>query len=252
MTREDHMRLIAPILFCLSFGIATLAFLGAFPFEEKSVLAQDQQTKDILEHVEELWRETGSYHAETLTVIEKEGNRKVTKRKAKFKWPNMSWREIRKENGRLMGLVISNGKIKWNYMPSIGFAKKYHKGAMMADAKRKGWSTLDFFDQGDFQYKGKEQLGKNEMFVFEGEQSSLSKQKNPERSGKARVYISTHDGIVRKFISYDKNGKEVASQTFSEIRKDSLISDKDFEFIPPEGTQIHEIKDVGSRANPEK
>jgi len=51
-------------------------------------------------------------------------------------------------------------------------------------------------------------------------------------------------------ILYNKQNEETDSITFSNIRKDSSISKKDFDFTPPKGTQIHEVKDVGSRMNP--
>ena len=223
--------------------------MGSFSlcFCESLVFAQDQTTIKILNHISQLAEETGSYHAETILVIEREGKRRVTKGMAKFKWPNMSWREIREEDGTLIGLIISNEKIKWNYIPKISYAIKYNKETMKEDAQQKGWLSLDYFDKDNFHYIGKEQLGEEAMYVFEGKQSSFTKQKNPEGSGNARVYISAQDGTIRKFISYNENGQKVSSQIYSNIRKDPSISSKDFEFIPPEGTKIHEVREVGPR-----
>lgn len=234
--------------------LGPFAFWGMVPFSlslsENLVFAQDRTTKEILNHISQLAEETGSYHAETIIVIEREGKRRVTKGAAKFKWPNMSWREIRKaEDGTLMGLVISNGRIKWNYIPKIGYAIKYNKETMKEDAQQKGWPSLDYFDKDNFHYIGKEQLAEEEMYVFEGKQSTFMKQQNPESSGNARVYISAQDGTIRKFLPYNKNGQQISSQIYSNIRKDPSISSKDFEFIPPKGTKIHVVKDVEPRIN---
>jgi len=90
------------------------------------------------------------------------------------------------------------------------------------------------------------------MYVFEGEQSALRKLKNVKHPGTARVYVNVKNGILQKFIEYDQTGAEISTQTFSNIHLDASILAKDFDFTPPEGTKIQEVKDIGSRINPEK
>ena len=77
------------------------------------VFAQNQTKEEILKQISQLAKKTGSYHAEVTTVEEREGKPRVTKGKAMFKWPNLSWRESRRSrDDKLIGLSVSNGKIK--------------------------------------------------------------------------------------------------------------------------------------------
>ena len=85
-----------------------------------------------------------------------------------------------------------------------------------------------------------------------GDASALTKHKNPSQPGKRQIFIDVQNGIIRKMILYNKQNEETDSVTFSKIRKDSSISKNDFNFTPPKGTQIHEVKDVGSRMDPKK
>jgi len=215
--------------------------------------AQDQTTSEILEHISELAKTTGSYHADVTVITEKKGVSKTALGKFKYKWPNKSLREIRNEkNGQLMGFVISNGKVKWNYIPFGKLALKYELGELDEDAKRKGWKSAASLDETSLEYLGEEQLALEEVYVLEGTHSDFQKQNNPAKPGKVKVFIGIKDGITRKVITYNQEGREVGSQTFSNIRIDPSISEKDFEFVPPEGTQIHEVKDVGPRVNPDQ
>ena len=217
------------------------------------VLAQNQTKEEIFNHISQLAKKTDSYHAEVTTVEEREGKPQVTKGKAMFKWPNMSWRESRRSRDhKLIGLSVSNGKIKWTYIPRVNSVLKYDVKALDEDAQLKGWLSADELDEASLEYVGTAQLGGEKVYVIEGEHSALIKHENPDSPGTTRFYVGTKDGIIRKVISFNQEGREIGSQTFSNIRIDRSISEKDFEFTPPEGTQIHEINDVGPRINPDE
>ena len=215
------------------------------------VLAHDQTTEEIFKHISQLAEETGSYRAEITTITKSKGKRKEIKGKVKFRWPNMRWQENHHptKHGLRLAYIISNGRIRWNYMPSLNFALKYNIEALDEEARQKGWFSTDYFQRGSLQYLGKERLDMEEMYVFEGEQSPLKRPNNVKQSGKARVYFNVKNGILEKVIVFDHKGEEVSIQTFSNIRPDASISAQDFEFIPPEGTKIQEVEDVGLKTN---
>ena len=248
------MKLKQPVF--SSLGLGLFAMWGTIVFDlallQNHVAAQDQETITIMERIEKLAEAVGSYHAEVTTVTKENGKTSVIKGQAKFKWPNLYWQENQHptKNGFRIGLIISNGKIQWNYMPSLNFAFKYDLNALDEDAREKGWIAADYFEEDSIQFLGREQMGKEEMYVFVGTQSALRRPEHFKHPGKARVYFSVKDGLPRKIVSYDHQGQETGSQTFSNIRKDASISAKDFEFTPPEGTRVHEVKDVGSRKKP--
>jgi len=244
------MNLRQPVFISLGLLVLTGIVVFQFPPRNDPVFAQDQETLSIMERIETLVEGTGSYHAEVKTVTTKKGETSVTNGRMKFKWPNMRWEENRHstKRGIRIGLIISNGEIRWNYMPSLKFAYKHDLKALDEDARLKGWASAGYFEEGSIQYLGIEQLEKEKVYVFEGTQSALKTPKNSNHPGKSRVYFSIKDGIPRKIVLYDHQGQETGSQIFSNIRKDLSISAKDFEFTPPEGTNIFEVKDVGPRA----
>jgi len=164
----------------------------------------------------------------------------------------MRWEEDRHstKRGERIGLSVSNGKIHWNYIPSLKLAFKYDLKSLDEDARKKGWASAGYLEEDSIHYLGKEQLGNVEVLVFEGKQSMLRAPRNSKGPGKGRVYFSGNDGILRKLVTYDHQGNETGSQTFSNIHLDSSISAKDFEFTPPDGTQIMETKGIGFRRKP--
>ncbi len=219
----------------------------------KQTFAQDQTTREILERISHLAKATGSYRADSTVITPSKGDLKTTVGQFKHKWPNKSFLEIRNaNNGELMGYSISNGKVRWNYMPFAKLTLKYELEELDKDAQKKGWSSAASVDEASLEYLGEEQLVLEQVYVLEGSHSDLEKLNNPDNPGKVKVFVGVKDGIIRKVITYNREGHEISSQTFSNIRIDHSISDKDFEFVPPEGTKIYEVKDVGPRTNPEK
>jgi len=214
------------------------------------VFAQDQVTQDMIEHLEQMLEATGSYRANLKSIFE---DGKEIKGKFKFKWPNMRWQENRfprKHGGFHTAYIISNGTIRWNYMPSLNWALKYNEEALNEDARLKGWLSAAYLEEASLLYIGKEDLHGEEVHVIEGESSALYRHENPDPLGKIRFYVGVKDGILRKVITYNPQGQEAGSETYTNIQLDDSISAKDFEFSPPDGTKVSEVNAVGSRTNP--
>ncbi len=45
------------------------------------------------------------------------------------------------------------------------------------------------------------------------------------------------DGVVRKMIMFNEEGKEMMSQSYTNIQLNIEVADSQFEFTPPEGIQ---------------
>ncbi|MDA0738867.1 MAG: hypothetical protein O2999_04400 [Nitrospirae bacterium] len=205
-----------------------------------------------MERLERLAQEIGSYQADVKTVTTINGKTSISKGKMKFMWPNLRWQENRRstKRGERLNLFVSNGKVHWSYSPKRKFAFKEDLKSLDEDAREKGWASSGYLEEGSMQYVGKEKLENVVVFVFEGKQNMLRVPRNSKQPGKTRGYFGAQDGILRKFVEYDHQGREITSQTIFNIRKDPSLSRNDFEFTPPEGTQIMEMKDVGPRRNP--
>lgn len=122
-----------------------------------TVFSQDPEALGIFKKIEKLAERTGSYHADVKTIIKKNGKIRVNTGKIKFKWPNMRWEEDRHKTkrGTRIGLSISNGKIRWNYIPSLKLAFKHDLQALGKDARQKGWATAGYLEKDTLQYLGK-------------------------------------------------------------------------------------------------
>ena len=192
--------------------VTCLLLVLSKPNDSNLVLAQNQTKGEILQHIALLGEETVSYRAEVTTVEEREGNPRVTTGMAMYKWPNMSWRESRSSrDNKLIGISVSNGKIEWVYIPRINTVLKYDRSALDEDAQFKGWLSAAELDEASLEYVGIEQLGGEEVYVIEGAPSALIKHENPEPPGTTRFYIGTKDGIMRKLLSFNEEGREIGS-----------------------------------------
>ncbi len=232
------------------FGVGCVGLLTALwvlLFTPTPGLTQDPRTIDILKHIIQLEKATGSYRADCRSVTESDGTAFVTDTQVVAKWPNMSRSETRSpEDGSLLGVFVSNGEVEWVYLPMLNTAFKSNLEALHADAQGKYGISANYIDEGTVRYLGKEQLGTEKTHVFEGTPSALIKKREPAHPAKVRVYISAMDGTIRKVAFYDKRGKETYAETCGNVRKDASISVEDFEFIPPEGTRVIEVSDVGN------
>ncbi len=213
------------------------------------VFAQDDVTQEVLEHLTHLGEETGSYRADVTSIVKgRKGSTYHTKGKFKFKWPRMLWQKNwRVEDNTLLGISSNNKNFKWLYIPRLNAVLKYDRKALNEDAQQKGWLSAAALDGASLQYVGKESMRGEEVYVIQAEPNALLKHENPDPPGNTQFYIGAKDGIMRKIVTYDSQDRETGSQIFSNIRIDPSISDKDFEFVPPEGTQIHEVKEIDKR-----
>lgn len=232
--------------------VALIVLPNGAPMAQQRV-AQDQKTREILERISRLAKATGSYRANSTVITRRKGQSRTTVGQFKRQWPNKSYLEIRDaNNGQLMGYSISDGKVRWNYMPFANLALKYELQELDKDAQKKGWSSAAGVDEDSLEYLGEEQLALEQVYVLKGSHSELEKLNNPDNPEEVKVFVGVNDGIIRKVITYNSDGHEISSQTFSNIQIDHSISDKDFEFVPPEGTKIQEVRDIGARHNSDK
>lgn len=206
----------------------------------QSVHAQDLPHQDLFEHIAELAKTTGGYHAEYVHVDTTGKTRKVIKGRLKKKWPNMRWGEIHKgHDDRPIGFSISNGTTSWLYWSKF-------RMAMKRSVQEREW-----IDEESLRYVRTEFFAGEEVYVIEAQQRSEILDDPHHSPVRVELYLGTQDGIVRQMIEYDPQGQITGTQIYFNIRPDPAIIDKDFEFVPPSGTQIIEWNDSGEETQVE-
>jgi len=206
-----------------------------------TVNAQDSETQEIIDKIEAMAKATGGYHADYVMVDSNQKTRRVTKGQMKQKWPYMRWAEIRRsKDDRLIGFSISNGVTRWNYLPK-------YKLALKRNAHGHEW-----IDKQSVRHVRTEFLGGEEVYVIEAQGSAGIPVDNLDFFGRTEFYIGTQDGIIRQAIIFNSKNKIKGTQIFFNIRPDPSISEEDFEFVPPQGTQIFDLDSEAQTTHIEK
>lgn len=141
-------------------------------------------------------------------------------------------------------IMISDGSIRWQYIPEKSVAFKIDMAKLKAAGKKYADDTaqdisnpLDGLKEEEIVYKGEEDMQGERVFVIEGPLVAIAEGSDAGVSHKADIYIGT-DGIVRRYIIRDSSGAVAIEQIFSNIKKDPEIEDTRFIFSPPEGVEI--------------
>jgi len=78
-----------------------------------------------------------------------------------------------------------------------------------------------------------------EMHVFDADlKPNLLSAQLPDALVRARLSISTKDGLLRKVQAFDSGGHEVVIQQYNAVKVDVTVSDKMFEFVIPSGAHV--------------
>ena len=232
-----------------TFILALLGFvmaIGALLFSTDRLFSQGDSPPDVIKHLNQLLEATGSYRADVKIVMRDDVKTTIREGDFTFKWPNLMRLDTRVvEDGSPLATIVSDGTIKWHYMPSVKFAFKYDLTAFDEDAQQKFGTSADYYDIETLTYLERDQVGTEDVYVFEVQPMESIKQEDPEHRGNARTYISVNDGTLRRTVTYGQEGNETNIHTYSNVRKDASISMRDFEFVPPAGTQVVEVNDTG-------
>ena len=82
-----------------------------------------------------------------------------------------------------------------------------------------------------------EEIDGSRVCVFQGLPGKTGLQKMPFAPAKIEMWIGADDGVVRRMIMLNEEGKEMMSQSYTNIQLNIEIADSQFEFTPPEGIQ---------------
>ncbi len=204
-----------------------LVFLEGSLFSPLAVYAQDSQTQEILDTIEVLASKVGGYHADLTMVYMRKGEREELFGKTKRLGQSRSWEKTRRgKDKRSIACRFNNGVVKWNYNPELRFAIKETSGGH------------EWLARETVHYLRTEYLTGEKVYVFECKGNSEIPIESPDKFDRCEFFFRTEDGLFRKLITYDAQGRVLATLNHFNIRPDSSITEKDFEFDPPPGTQV--------------
>ncbi|MBU2540804.1 MAG: hypothetical protein KJ593_02780 [Candidatus Omnitrophica bacterium] len=196
-------------------------------------------TDRILNDISEKHKRIESYKADfTMKIIKKE-KEQTLEGKIKFKQPNLTKQETNLSfKGEKKDLLVSNGKVKWMYIPLIKIAFREDLKIIDREFQKKYGITSAYVDMANIRYVKTDNFNGHQVCILEGMPNKLVKARDSEAPYIIRVFIDAENGVVRKVSSYDKQGEEIMSQVFRNFEFNIRIPDDEFIFEPPEGTQV--------------
>ncbi|MCM8783837.1 MAG: outer membrane lipoprotein-sorting protein [Candidatus Omnitrophica bacterium] len=207
-----------------------------------------EEVAEILKIVQEKANQIDSYKGEFTLKMDTPGGEMSMKGSSLFKRQDKIRIEIAIPNiPNATQLTISNGEIMWQHLPFLKVAsridlaslKKEFGDAYFAYSKEDISKPLKDTEESSIKYLGKEMMGENECFVLEAEPKQGTTQEIP--FSRLKVWIDTTLGIERKTVFYSPEGKEVFSRSYENISVNIPIADTEFEFYPPEGTEVIDV-----------
>jgi outer membrane lipoprotein-sorting protein len=199
-----------------------------------------------------------SYEADMTMSISMMGQAMTTKGHMIYRTPDCTHVEMEMDMGvmKMKQLMVSDGKWMWMHQPAMNMITKIDMTKLNAQAKGSlggaasgGTSdltkALDMFDKETLKLLRTEDLDGVRTFVFEGAMPKAAQGGQPMQMPfmpeKVQVWIAATDGVMRKTVMLDKDGKEAMSQTYTNVVLNKEYPDSQFQFTPPPGAQVMDM-----------
>lgn len=185
-----------------------------------------------------------SYRARTkTTMVLGDGVSVQTTGQCIYKKPQMLKCFTKQEKkGGFEAINLTTDKIRWSYSKILG-----NRVAFKTDLRgvkfKYGDSYsqyIDHIDKNSIRFMGQKIIDGVKYYLFEGKPTDIveTNEKDEDKGRKFQFLVNTKDGILRKMVESDRNGNIIGKQIISDVEINIPISDEEFEFVPPEGTQI--------------
>ena len=228
------MKYVFILMVCLFAGVALA--------DDKKVSTGDTKTDAALVAIQEKRGEASVCQARLLTVYKVMDEEIEDVVDAFYQLPNLMFLGVLNE-GKWMPSMISDPGMLWTYDAVENMVTKFNRGriyretnlevdAYIPDPLRpfRGvvWESIRLLPSTD----------KN-LSVFEAQLTpNLLSAQLPVALIKARLGISTKDGLLRTVQVFDADGQEVVIRRFEDVRLNVTIPDKLFEFVIPANAHV--------------
>ena len=147
---------------------------------------------------------------------------------------------------KMQQIHVSDGKTTWIYHPKMNLAMRIDMEKVAAETKEEsaGEKTADIskpfhsIQRDTISRVRTEEIDGSKACVFRGLPEKSGVQKMPFAPAEIELWIGADDGLVRKMIMFNEEGKEIMSQSYTNIQLNIEVADSQFAFTPPEGTQV--------------
>ncbi|MCM8779081.1 MAG: outer membrane lipoprotein carrier protein LolA [Candidatus Omnitrophica bacterium] len=213
-----------------------------------NAISYGEEVQEVLRMVQEKVKAVNSYKADFILKIDSPTGEMLMKGNILFKREDKLKMEINMPNlPNATQLTVSDGKTMWQYLPFLKVAsrvdladlKKEFGDAYFAYAKEDISRPLKEAKEGSIKYLGKEKFGDKECFVLEAEPKRDYPRDVP--FSRFKVWIDADSGLERKVVFYNDEGKELLIRSYENVFINTPLEDREFEFSPPEGTEIIEM-----------
>ena len=217
-----------------------------------SFVCADQKTEELISKIEAQAKNINSYRSDLTMNMEMMGQKIVYTGKLSFKKPNKSKMEMNGKIGPMdiKQIIVSDGRTVWTYQPSMNMVQKVDLEKIIAetgdDSKQKNADPSTPFQslkRNSIAYIRTETIDGKEVYVFQGTPEIADAKDLSFVPEKVEIGIYTDNGMISKMVMLDKENKEMVSQYYSNIQLNVNIPDSEFEFTPPEGTQVADMTD---------
>jgi len=216
-----------------------------------SPLRGEEGTEQIIANLKTKAAAVKSYQADMTTTMQMMGKNMSMRGTILVKKPKKSRTEMVTDMGsmKMEQIHVSDGKTTWIYQPKMKLAMRIDMEKVAAETKDKsgGEKTADisnpfqFFQPESISHIRTEEIDGSKACVFHGLPGKSDVQKMPFAPAKIELWIGADDGLVRKTVFFNEEGKEMMSQSYTNIRLNIEVADSQFDFTPPEGVQVADM-----------
>ena len=84
-------------------------------------------------------------------------------------------------------------------------------------------------------------IGEMKALVFKGLPRKSEMGEMTFTPAEIEMWIGADDGLVRKMTLFNEEGKEMMTHSYMNVEINTEVNDSQFEFTPPEGTQVMDM-----------
>ena len=216
-----------------------------------SPLRGDEATEQLMADLKAKAAVVQSYRADMTTILQMMGRNVLMRGGILFKKPNKTRVEMAMDLGALKmdQIQLSDGKTIWIYQPEMKLAMKIDMEQLVAATNKEsaGEKTTDLshpfrcLQPENITHVRTEETDGDTTHVFQGLPEKSEMQAIPFAPAKIELWIGADDGLLRRMVTFNEEGKEMMSQSYTNIQREVEVPDDQFEFTPPEGTQVVDV-----------